>query len=96
MDRLADRVMRRYVAFKYQPKETKEHKVDRLTKVLRDETGLSRGVSESIVDAYVRGREVDRLAIQKGWPLSGDRITGPTGSMTLDELGKHLNQGADD
>lgn len=96
MDRLAAKVARRFIGFKYQSKETKEHKVDRLTKVLRTATGLSRGVSESICDAYVRGREVERLALQKSWPLTGGRITGPTGSMTLDELGKHLDQGTDD
>lgn len=90
MDPLAPRVASRYVAFRYQPKETKEHKVDRLTKVLRDATGLSRGMSESIVDALVRGREVERLAVQKGWPLDGDRITGPAGEMTLEQLMGHL------
>lgn len=86
MDPLAPRVARRFVAFKYQPKEKKEHKVERIAKALREATGLSKGVTQDIADAVIRGREVERLAVQKGWPVEGDRVVGPEGSMTLAEL----------
>ena len=74
------------VAFKYQDKEKKKAKVTRLTDLIREETGLSRGVAEGIADALVRGREVDRLAVQKGWPLEDGTLTGPKGSITLIDM----------
>lgn len=74
------------MAFKYEPKETKQHKVERFMKTIRDATGLSRGQAEAIADAYVRGREVDRLAIQKGWPLENGIVTGPSGTFDLSTL----------
>jgi hypothetical protein len=82
MDPLAKRV-----AFKYVPKETKEHKVERMTKVIRDATGLSKSMSEAIADAFVRGREVERLALQKNWPISNGQIQGPSGALDLASLG---------
>jgi hypothetical protein len=85
MDPLAKRVAERW-AFKYQPKETKEHRVERTMKTIRDATGLSRGMSEAIADAIVRGREVERLALQKSWPIEGGRIVGPSGSIELSTL----------
>lgn len=89
MDPLARRVFERY-AFKYAPKETKEHKVDRLTKRLREETGLSRGVAEDIADAIIRGRDVERLALQKNWPFSDGAFEGPQGSVRLQDLKSSL------
>ena len=87
MDPLASRVAARFrEAFKYEMKEKKEHKVDRLLKDIRDATGLSKGMSESIADAWVRGREVDRLALQKGWPVEGLIVTGPSGTLDLRTL----------
>jgi len=84
---MARRVASRFKeSFKYEQKETKEHKVERISKKIRDATGLSKGVSEAIADAFVRGREVARLAIQKGWPLDGDIIEGPTGTLSLEAI----------
>jgi len=68
------------IAFKYEQKEKKEHKVERLTKQLRDATGLSKGQAEAICDAFVRGRDVNRLAVQKNWPVEDGIVTGPNGS----------------
>lgn len=82
---LAKKVAKR-VAFKYDPKEKKQSKVDRLKKVLKERVGLSNGVSEDIADALVRNREVERLAIQKSWPLTKGTLEGPKGTMTLEEL----------
>lgn len=70
-------------AFKYDHKESKKTKVEKLTKHLREQTGLGRGVSEAIADAVIRGREVERLALQKGWPIEDGEITGPTGTVSL-------------
>ena len=67
-------------------KETKQNKVKKMTKIIKDVTGLSKGVSEAIADAIVRGRDVVRLALQKDWPIDADIITGPTGSIDLNRL----------
>jgi len=80
---LIRQVVRRFMAFKYEPKETKQHKVERLSKAIREETGISRGQAEAIADAYIRGREIERLAIQKGWPLADGIVTGPDGAFEL-------------
>lgn len=87
---MARRVAARY-AFKYEPKEKKEHKVDRLKKEIADKTGVSKGLAEDIADALVRGRDVLRLAIQKGWDqlteVNGDPILeGPKGKLELASL----------
>jgi hypothetical protein len=74
------------VAFKYQDKEKKKAKVTRLTDMIRKETGLGRGVAEGVADAIVRGREVDRLALQKNWPLENGVLEGPKGSTTIEAL----------
>ena len=81
---IAQRVARRF-AFRYEPKETKQHKVESLGRRIRDVTGISKGMAENIADAIVRGREVLRLAIQKGWPISDGVIEGPTGTLSLEE-----------
>lgn len=85
MDPIARRVALRW-ALKYVPKETKQHKVERVMKLIRDKTGLSKGTSEAIADAYVRGREVERLALQKNWPITNGIIQGPGGHLKLDEI----------
>jgi len=81
MDPLARRV-----AFKYVPKEKKQHRVDRLMKVIRDATGVSKGMAEDIADAVVRGRDLDALALQKNWPVEDGTLTGPSGSVDLKTL----------
>lgn len=86
MHPLAQRVLRKFMAFKYQPKETKQNRVDRLSKTIREATGLSRTMSEEIADAIVRGREVDRLAMQKGWPIEHGTLTGPKGTVDLSKM----------
>jgi len=85
MDPLAGRVAKRF-SFKFIPKEKKQHKVDRLTKVLRDATGVSRGVAEDIADAVLRGRDLAALAIQKNWPVDGGLLIGPSGQFDLTSL----------
>ncbi len=85
-DDLAKRVAARY-AFKYQPKEKKQHKVERITKVIRDITGLGRTTAESVADAVVRNRDLDALAIQKNWPLNDDGLLeGPKGAMDFKDI----------
>jgi len=74
------------MSFKYEHKETKANKVDRLSKQIREATGLSRGQAEAIADAIVRGRSVDQLALQKGWPVQDGVLEGPKGSLDLKEL----------
>lgn len=87
---LAKKVAARW-AFKYQPKETKQHKVERLMKMIREVTGLGRGTSEDVADAVVRNRNLGALALQKGWPVNEDgELEGPKGSMTLAELATAL------
>jgi hypothetical protein len=71
------------VASKFHPKETKAHKVDKMAEVIRSSTGLSKGMSEAIADAIVRGREVERLALQKNWPIVEGTIEGPKGTIPL-------------
>jgi hypothetical protein len=84
---MARRVIARFlISFKYEHKENKQHKVERFTKTLRDATGLSKGQSADIADAYVRGRDVNRLAIQKTWPLENFVVTGPSGTLDLRTL----------
>ncbi len=85
MDPLTPRVLQR-LAFKYVPKETKESKVERVMRAIREATGLSKGMSEAIADALVRGREVERLALQKNWPIEGGVVQGPSGQVELSRL----------
>jgi len=86
MDSLAQRVAKRF-SFKYVPKEKKQHKIDRLMEVIRDATGISRGIAEDIADAVVRGRNLDALSIQKNWPVDDGFLKGPSGQLSLNELG---------
>lgn len=86
MGRLAETIVRRFLAFKYEQKEKKQHRVERFTQTIRDATGISKGQAEDIADAFVRGREVNRLALQKGWPLENFVVTGPEGTFDLQTL----------
>lgn len=70
-------------SFKYEPKENKKTKVEKLMQTIREATGISKGLSEDIADAIVRGREVLRLAIQKSWPIEDGQIVGPKGSLPI-------------
>jgi hypothetical protein len=69
------RVARRF-AFKYAPKETKKNKVEKAKKFIADKAGVSKSMAEAIADALVRGRDVARLALQKGWPIEDGKING--------------------
>lgn len=86
MDPLAQRVASKF-SFKYVPKEKKQHKIDRLMKVIRDATGLSRSIAEDIADAVVRGRNLAALALQKSWPVEEGLLVGPSGQLDLSSLG---------
>ncbi len=84
MDPLARRVADRYLrSFKYIPREKKQHKIERLTDIIRKHTGLSKSQAESIADAHIRGRDVDGLAVQKSWPIQNGIIHGPNGVVDL-------------
>jgi hypothetical protein len=86
MDPLASNVLRRFLAFKYKPKESKQSKVDRLMRLIREKTGISRGQAEDIADAIIRNRELDRLALQKNWPMYGGVIEGPSGTLSVEDI----------
>jgi len=79
-----------HVSFKYQPKETKQHKAERTSEYLRDVTGLQKGTAFAIADAFVRGRDVGALSVQKGWPIEQGVITGPEGEMPVSALASLL------
>jgi len=83
----AKNVVRRFLAFKYQPKETKKHRVEKLTDQLRKLTGISKTLAKDVADAAVRGRDLARLALQKGWPVDErNNIVGPQGKASLNGL----------
>jgi len=85
-DPRATRVAERF-AYKFKPKESKESKVDRVGRLIRDRTGLGKGVSEAIADALVRSsRDIERLALQKKWPIEDGSVVGESGSVTIQEL----------
>lgn len=89
MSSMPERVLHRF-GFKYEPKEKKTTKVDRLMRYIRDQTGVSRGVAAEIADAIVRNREVERLAIQKGWPILDGEVSGPQGDVSLIKIRDQL------
>ncbi len=83
-DLCMDDIARR-VAFKY--KEKKQTKVDRLSKEIREATGVSKTMAADIADAVVRGRDLEALARQKGWTMDDDgKLEGPNGSLDLSKL----------
>ena len=90
MELLADKVVRRFLAFKNQPKESKKSKIDRLAKFIRDKTGVGIGVAKDMADAVIRNRDLDRLAHQKGWPASNGHIEGPKGNLSFKDVKQEL------
>ena len=74
------------VAYRFVQKETKKTQVQKLTRIIREGTGISKGKAEDIADAMVRGRDLKVLALQKDWPINeqGD-IEGPRGSLSFDD-----------
>lgn len=79
-----------HLSFKYQPKETKQHKAERVGERIREATGISKGTSYAIADAFVRGRDVSALSVQKDWPIEQGVITGPKGNISVSELASLL------
>lgn len=79
-----------HLSFKYEPKETKQHKAERVGDSIRETTGLQKGTAFAIAEAFVRGRDVSGLAVQKGWPIERGVLTGPKGEMPVSELGSLL------
>jgi len=90
VDPLAATVFRRFLAFKYEPKESKQSKVDRLMRLIREKTGIGRGPAEDIADAVIRNRDLDRLAFQKQWPMREGVIEGPQGTLGIDAVRAEL------
>jgi hypothetical protein len=86
---MAFRVAARY-ALRYVPKEKKQTKVERLSKFIRDQTGLSKTQAEDIADALVRGRDIEALTNQKGWPIENGVIEGPHGETDLRKVYEQL------
>jgi len=75
------------VAFKYEPKESKQSKVRRLMRMISDYTGIGRGVAEDIADAIIRNRNLLALAVQKNWPMNEEgMIEGPHGAVFVNEI----------
>ena len=83
MDPLTRRVALR---FRDQRGPSKKTRVRDLASLIHETTGVSRGVSGQIADAVVRGREVERLAHQKKWPISQGVIEGPDGQLPLTDI----------
>jgi hypothetical protein len=79
-----------HMSFKYEPKETKQHKAELVGDSIRETTGLQKGTAFAIADAFVRGRDVDALSVQKDWPIERGVINGPKGEMPVSELGSLL------
>lgn len=80
------------VAFKYVQKENKKSQIQRLSRTIRDATGISRAKADDIASSMVRsGRDLKSLAFQKNWPVNeqGD-IEGPRGSLSFDEARRFL------
>ncbi len=81
------RVIQRYKeALKYVPKEKKKSKVERLSKMIREKTGLSSKQCDAIADAIVRGRNLESLALQKNLPVEDGKIEGPKGDLTVNKV----------
>jgi len=80
------------VAFKYVQKETKKTQANRLSRIIREATGISRGKADDVANALIRSsRDLGTLAYQKNWPVNekGD-IEGPRGSLSFDEARRFL------
>ena len=90
METIAANVVRRFTALKYVPKEKKKNKVERVSKLIREKTGLSNKQCDAIADALVRGRDLEALALQKNLPVEGGKIEGPKGSLTVSKVEAEL------
>lgn len=88
MEPIVARVVQRYLktSFKYKPKEKNKSKADRLSKLIREKTGLSNKLSDDIANSLVRGRDLESLALQKSWPIEDGDIKGPKGSFGVDKV----------
>ena len=84
MDPIAKKVALR---FRDQRGPSKQTRVKDLTKRIHSATGISKGIAGQIADAVIRGRDVERLAPQKRWPLENGVIDGPSGQLNVAELG---------
>lgn len=74
-------------AFRYEPKESKKSKIDRLRNFISKATGVGRRVAEDIADAVIRNRDLLRLAVQKGWPMNEEGfIEGVHGALHINEV----------
>lgn len=60
---------------------------DKQARELRDKivsrTGISNSKAFEIAFDALRGRNLDALSRQKGWPVAWGRIEGPSGTMPL-------------
>lgn len=75
-------VVRRFLAFKFDHKEKKQKRVERLRDHIRDQTGISKGQAEDIADAILRKRDLDALGRQKSWPVNDQgHVEGPKGTF---------------
>jgi hypothetical protein len=78
----ADQVVRRFLSFKFEHKETKQHKVEKLRDAIREQTGVSKGQAEDIADAILRKRDLAALGRQKSWPVNDEgQVEGPKGTF---------------
>lgn len=90
MEAIIKNVVRRFTALKYVPKEKNKSKVERLSKLIREKTGLSNKQSTDIADAIVRGRDLEALALQKNLPVEDGKIEGPKGNISVDKVEAEL------
>jgi hypothetical protein len=75
------------LSFRYQPKESKESKIDRLTHLITKVTGIGRRIAEDIADAIIRNRNLLQLAVQKHWPMNEEGfVEGPHGALHINEI----------
>ena len=99
METIVARVVRRFVALKYVPKEKKKSKVERISKFIREKTGLSNSLADKVADALMGNRDILDLARQKGLPVKEEEvevsdgefetkamIKGPKGSVSVEDV----------
>jgi hypothetical protein len=79
------RILKRF-SLKYIPKETKRSKVDRLAKIIREATGISKSQAVDIAEAVVRKRDLEALTLQKGLPIEDGIIVGPKGLLPVEKI----------
>ncbi len=77
-----ERVVSRFLSGKFEYKETKQHKVEKIRDAIRAATGIMKGIAEDIADAIVRKRDLDALGRQKSWPVNeAGVVVGPKGTF---------------